>query len=188
MRTIFSMGFASKDLFGAMNPFMGQDEGPMSVADRNGLLQVLGAAADKYAAVSAWIDSHPNKAADLGADFQNFQNALSNAGVFSQPAAAVLQRIASNEPTNWVVPASDWNASSNWATTVDQLYDIVSRHSAITPAGSPAGTRPGGTGVPLPPGAIGPRVPVAASSGPSPLAIGAAAIGAVGLIALIIHA
>lgn len=188
MRTIFSMGFASKDLFGAMNPFMGQAEGPLSVVDRNGLLQILGAAADKYAVVSAWIDSHPNKAADLGADFQNFQNFLANAGTFSQPAAAVMQRIASDDSANWVVSSTEWNASSNWATTVDQLYDIISRHSAITPAGTPSGVNPGGAGVPLPSGAIGPKTAAAASSGPSPLVIGGAALAAVGLIALIIHA
>lgn len=191
MRTMFQMGFANKDLFGAMSPFMGQPvEGPLSEADRNKLTQDIGAAGDKFAAVNAWIQANPNQQAALGADYQNFQNALANSDVFAHTVAAVNQRIASDDRSLWVVQATDWNATTNWIDAVNQLYDIISRHGAVgTP--SAAGSRPlGPGGVPLPPGAVAPKYPAAPATGASisPLAVGAIGVGVVGLIAIALKA
>lgn len=184
MRTMFQMGFASKDLFGLMNPYMGQADAPLSNADRNKLLDDIGAAGEKFQAVNAWLQNHPNQQADLGADYQSFKTALDNSSSFASTAAAVSQRLASDQPANWVVSATDWNASNNWIMFVNQVYEIISRHpgslpGGIIPVGTP-GTRPGT------PGYVAPAA-AAAGSPMSPLAIGATAVGVVGLLAILLR-
>lgn len=181
MKTMFTMGFASHDLFGIMNPYMGQAEPPMSTDDRNKMLNDLGAAGDKFAAINAWIQAHPNQQADLGSDYQAFRNALDNSSSFSAAAASVSQRLNSDQPANWSISATDYNAASNWVLFVNQVYDIISRHGAA-PAGGIPGARPGMPGY-VAPGAVG----AAGGSAMSPLAIGATAVGVVGLLALLLR-
>lgn len=187
MRTMFQMGFADKDLFGIMNPFMGQADAPLSVADRNKLLDDIGGAGDKLTAINAWLQSHPNQPADLGVDYQTFKMALDNSSSFAGTTAAVSQRLASDQPALWVVTGTDWNAANNWILFINQVYDIISRHSAIAPTpttpGAMPGARPGTPGY-VAPGAVGGAV---AGSPMSPLAIGATAVGVVGLLAILLR-
>ena len=160
MKTLFQMGFASREFFGMAGPFLAQAEPALSVNERNRLLADLNLAADKFKAVNDWIQNHPNQQAELGPDFTNFQNYLGNASAFASTAAIVAQRLSLDDPTAWNVPATDWNSTQNWMTFANQLYNIVVKHPTKIPAGG---------------------VPPAAAGGPSPLAIGAAAAGALAL-------
>jgi len=180
---MFQMGFASKDLFGLMNPYMGQAEAPLSNTDRNKLLDDISVAGDKLQAINAWLESHPNQQTDLGADYSAFKAALDNSSSFSSTAAAVSQRLASDQPANWVVSATDWNASDNWILFINQVYAIIQRHSAIAPTSPIPGARPGTPGYVAP----GAARPAAGGSPMSPLAIGATAVGVVGLLAILLR-
>lgn len=169
MKSMFTMGFASHDFFGA-RPFLGQAEPALSENERNRLLADLSLAGDKFKAVNDWIQNHPNQAADLGPDFTNFQNYLNNASAFAETAASVAQRLTSQDASAWVVPATDWNATQNWMLFANQVYNIVVRHPTKTPTA-------------VAPGAAAAKP---ATGGLSPLAIGAVAAGAlaVGLAVL----
>lgn len=141
MRTIFTIQGA-----GSRAAFLGQGSGTdqISETERNRLLNDLADAGEKLRAMNAWIDSHPNAQAALGADFQAYQDASGNMSRFGSIAATVQQRLASSDPAFWTVTAQQWNDTQNWIQFVTQIYGIIQRHGG-TPAvpGASRGLLPG---------------------------------------------
>lgn len=139
MRTMFTVQGA-----GSRPIFMGQASGTdqISEAERNKLLNDLADAGDKLTAINAWIQSHPNAQAALGSDYQQYQDASSNMSHFGATAATVQQKLASMDPSIWVVSAQEWNDTTSWITFVGMIYAIVQRHGA-TAAVPTTGVKPG---------------------------------------------
>lgn len=191
MRTIFTMGFAARENFRPFNPYqtryLGQgSEPPMSESDRNQLLNDLIAAGDHFQAVSNWVNAHPNLAQALGNDYQTFQNYMSNISPLGSVAASVQQRLASPDPSIWVIPATDYNATQNWITFANAMFGLIGAHSGgglTTPGAAIPNQVPGLPGVTLTP--VRGQVPVgtpAPAAGIPPLAIGIGAAAVVGLL------
>lgn len=181
MKSIFDMGFGGQT-FGFARPIrlagasLGQT--PPTQAERDKLLTDLDAAIDKRNAIDAWVQTHPNAQAALGADFQAYQSAMSNSNVFNLNATIAYQKIAIDDPTHWNLSAQEWNDASSWIQAIGLAYDAVQKH----PGGATA-PAPGTPGVkPVTPG----QAPAAVSSGPNPLAIGLGAAAAAALLVIVL--
>jgi hypothetical protein len=168
---MFSMGFASQDFFGIQGggrPSMGD-----STTDGDKILSDISAALNKSAAIDQWVKTRPDYQTVLGAYFQTWNNYQAQADNNWDVVTTVQQRLKSDNPEAWFVSRSELDAINNWISAINQQYQIILTYPAIK---APA---------PVVPGAAAKAPVPAPSSGPSPLVIGAGAIAAVGLLALV---
>lgn len=179
MKTMFTMGFASKDFFGigAHRPSMGD-----STTDGNKILADIAAGLDKMAAIDQWVRSRPDYQTVIGAYMPTWTNSAAQADNNYDAVTTVRQRLLSDNPEAWFVSRSELDAVNNWIAAINQQSQIIALYPVVK---APAPVSPGG--LPTPGGAKAPaKAPAPApSSGPSALVIGAGAIAAVGLLALV---
>src|SRR5574340_1022443 len=95
MKSMFSMGFFSNEVFGSRSvPRMGQAATPDMSIDASAYLSMLNDAFAKYQAAKTWQAARPTWQQILGADASDFQNLMAAAAQDSVAAANIQSAIS----------------------------------------------------------------------------------------------
>ncbi len=191
MKSLFSMGFFTNDVFRPSVEAMGQSLGQVTV-DLPSYLASLNDAMTRYQQVTAWATAHPDYVQLLGGQGQYFQTLLSSASgrdysVASNVKAILAAAQADPAQPNPTITSDDKNTTDAFISEVSQMQGII--------ASAPAqGTIPGLISSLLP-GQKAPTpgtVPVPAAAAPAapsyttPLLIGGGIL-AVGLLVMLVR-
>jgi len=174
MKTMFTLGFASQDFFGSQQaryPALGD-----TTVDGDKILADISAAQEKMNVINQWVKSHPDYQTLLGSQLSTWNNLQAQIDNNYDVVTTVQQRLSSANPEAWFMQKSEQTEVYYWIAAVNQLNDMVSQNYNLKPGARPAATAPVKAPV---------KAPVAPSSGPSALVIGAGAIAAVGLLAVL---
>ncbi len=179
MKTMFTAGFApQQSLFSIVpmqNPYsMGQSSASYSIMnmtpiERARVLNDVNRAAEEYKAIMAWKNSNGSWQTILGNDLAAFNDNLSRAEEFGGLTLSLQGKLSGpSGPSGWTVNGEEYDAATYWVGFIDAATKLMTAHAGSVKA-------PGG-----------PTVAAPAPSGPSPLVIGAGAIAAVGLLAILL--
>ena len=140
MKSMFSMGFFSNDVFraGGGRPYLGQ-----VTLDLNSYLASLNDAVNKMGQINSWVQAHPNYNQLLGtqaSNFQNYWNLASNDSITAMNVQATLQGA---DPSQAQVPISqsDKDTTDAFISEVGQLIGMI--NTAGTGGGTPVTALPG---------------------------------------------
>lgn len=154
MKSIFSMGFFSNEVFHSGRPYLGQ-----VTLDLNSYLSSLNNAISQFGSVNAWVAANPNYQGQLGMNAQNFANYYSQAQADSVTAGNVQATLQGSDPSQPQVQISqdDKNTTDAFISEVGSLVGMIQN---AVPAGSPSAVSPANP-------AGGLQTPAQAASNPS---------------------
>src|SRR6266849_3047569 len=141
MKSMFSMGFFSNDMFHSTRPFLGQ-----VTMDINSYLPTIADAQNKLNQVNAWMQSHPNYAQLLGGQASYFQSLYGQAQSDASAATNVQSILSSSDPSTGSAPIaqSDKDTTDAFISEVNQMLGIIQSAPAAAPAPVPGAPPPSG--------------------------------------------
>ncbi len=151
MKSMFSMGFFSNDVFSGRDAFLGA-----SAADGNAYLSALNAALAQYQQVITWASQYPSWQSILGSEASNFQDLYAMAQK-ELPKAQSQQSLLSADPTTFDPSSADKATADAFISDANTMLEIITRHPI--PMGTVPISNPG-----TPPGGPLPGTPAAAAS------------------------
>lgn len=190
MKSMFSMGFFSNDMFHSAGPYLGQ-----VTMDVNDYLSSIGDAQNKLNQVNSWVQSHPNYAQLLGGQASYFQDLYNRSQSDASVVTNVQMALSSADPTTGHagITQGDKDTTDAFISEVNQMLGIIQSAPATPTPGTPAapGVPPSGlpglinSFLPKPAAKPGTPVPVPASGISTPLLVGGGILG-IGLIVLLV--
>ncbi len=132
MKSMFSMGFFSNDVFqGRDGLFLGA-----SAADGNAYLSALAAAFAQYQQATSWMAANPNWKAILGSEASYFQD-LSSAAQQDSVQATSMRTLLQGDPTAFDPSSPAKGISDAFISEANSMLEIISRHPVSVPGAAP---------------------------------------------------